>query len=185
MYGGVRFGGTLTIEDAWAYGFDHIAIATGAGRPTIVDMKNNLIRGIRQGVRFPDGAAAHRRVQEETRCRICRCALPAVVIGGGLTGIDTATELFAYYPVQVEKMLEAVRHAGGRSSARRTSARYTTRRSCELLDEFLEHGRAVRLERERADRGRRSAEFRSAGARLGRRVASLSQAPGQIRPPIG
>ena len=32
--------------------------------------------------------------------------LPAVVIGGGLTGIDTATELFAYYPVQVEKMLE-------------------------------------------------------------------------------
>ncbi|HKX84717.1 MAG TPA: hypothetical protein VJL58_10895, partial [Pyrinomonadaceae bacterium] len=44
-YGGVRFGGTLTIEDAWDYGFDHIAIATGAGRPTIVPMKNNLIRG--------------------------------------------------------------------------------------------------------------------------------------------
>ncbi|MCA1638481.1 MAG: pyridine nucleotide-disulfide oxidoreductase, partial [Acidobacteria bacterium] len=35
-YGGVRFGGTLTIEDAWKFGFDHIAIATGAGRPTIV-----------------------------------------------------------------------------------------------------------------------------------------------------
>ena len=31
--------------------------------------------------------------------------LPAVVIGGGLTGVDTATEIFAYYPVQVEKML--------------------------------------------------------------------------------
>ena len=29
-YGGVRFGGTLTIEDAWDFGFDHIAIATGA-----------------------------------------------------------------------------------------------------------------------------------------------------------
>ena len=28
------------------------------------------------------------------------------MIGGGLTGIDTATELFAYYPVQVEKTLE-------------------------------------------------------------------------------
>jgi NADH dehydrogenase FAD-containing subunit len=28
------------------------------------------------------------------------------VIGGGLTGIDTATELFAYYPIQVEKTLE-------------------------------------------------------------------------------
>ena len=32
--------------------------------------------------------------------------LPAVVIGGGLTAIDTATELFAYYPLQVEKILE-------------------------------------------------------------------------------
>ncbi|MDQ3088122.1 MAG: pyridine nucleotide-disulfide oxidoreductase, partial [Acidobacteriota bacterium] len=51
-YGGVRFGGTLAIEDAWEFGFDHIAIATGAGRPTIVKMKNNLIRGIRQASDF-------------------------------------------------------------------------------------------------------------------------------------
>src|ERR1035437_384425 len=32
-YGGGRFGGSITIEDAWEVGFDHIAIATGAGRP--------------------------------------------------------------------------------------------------------------------------------------------------------
>ncbi len=31
--------------------------------------------------------------------------LPAVVIGGGLTAIDTATELLAYYPLQAEKTL--------------------------------------------------------------------------------
>ena len=31
--------------------------------------------------------------------------LPVVVIGGGLTAIDTATEALAYYPVQVEKFL--------------------------------------------------------------------------------
>src|SRR5205085_4130994 len=42
IYGGVRFGGTLNIEDAWAWGFDHIAVAAGAGRPTIIDLKNNL-----------------------------------------------------------------------------------------------------------------------------------------------
>ena len=29
-----------------------------------------------------------------------------VVIGGGLTAIDTATEALAYYPVQVEKFLQ-------------------------------------------------------------------------------
>ena len=33
-------------------GFDHIAIATGAGKPTIVKMKNNLIRGIRKASDF-------------------------------------------------------------------------------------------------------------------------------------
>ena len=31
--------------------------------------------------------------------------LPALVVGGGLTGIDTTTELAAYYPLQVEKFL--------------------------------------------------------------------------------
>jgi len=33
-------------------GFDHVAIAAGAGRPTIIDMKNNLIRGIRKASDF-------------------------------------------------------------------------------------------------------------------------------------
>ena len=32
--------------------------------------------------------------------------MPIVVIGGGLTAIDTATESLAYYVVQVEKFLE-------------------------------------------------------------------------------
>ena len=31
--------------------------------------------------------------------------LPVVVVGGGLTAIDTATEALAYYPLQVEKFL--------------------------------------------------------------------------------
>jgi hypothetical protein len=31
MYGGVRFGGTIPIDDAWAHGFDHVAMASGAG----------------------------------------------------------------------------------------------------------------------------------------------------------
>src|SRR5262249_36912941 len=38
---GVRFGGTLSIEDAWGLGFDHIAIAAGAGRPAPVQKEKN------------------------------------------------------------------------------------------------------------------------------------------------
>ena len=51
-YGGVRFGGTFTIDDAWNFGFDHIAIATGGGATDDCKMKNNLIRGIRQAFRI-------------------------------------------------------------------------------------------------------------------------------------
>src|SRR5439155_11319319 len=40
MYGGVRFGGTIDLDDAWRLGFDHVAIAAGAGRPTIIPLKN-------------------------------------------------------------------------------------------------------------------------------------------------
>ena len=104
-YGGVRFGGTLTIEDAWDFGFDHIAIATGAGRPTIVPMKNNLIRGIRQASDFLMALQLTGAFKKDTLSNL-QVRLPAVVIGGGLTGIDTATELFAYYPIQCEKMLD-------------------------------------------------------------------------------
>src|SRR5439155_15569904 len=104
-YGGVRFGGTLTLDDAWDLGFQHVAVATGAGKPTVISMKNNLIRGIRTASDFlmalQLGGAFKRSSLANLQVR-----LPAIVIGGGLTAIDTATELLAYYPVQVEKVLE-------------------------------------------------------------------------------
>ena len=33
LIGSVRFGGTVTINDAWSLGFDHVAVAVGAGLP--------------------------------------------------------------------------------------------------------------------------------------------------------
>src|SRR5204862_8160505 len=104
-YGGVRFGGTLPIEDAWTYGFDHVAIAAGAGRPTIIDLKNNLIRGIRKASDFLMALQLTGAFKRDALPNL-QARLPAIVIGGGFTGIDTATELFAYYPIQVEKILE-------------------------------------------------------------------------------
>ncbi len=147
-YGGVRFGGTVTIEDAWDFGFDHIAIATGAGRPTIVPMKNNLIRGIRQASDFLMALQLTGAFKKDTLSNL-QVRLPAVVIGGGLTGIDTATELFAYYPVQVEKMLhkyeQAVEAFGEEHVIKAFDPEELT-----VLPEFLDHARQIRAERERA-----------------------------------
>jgi NAD(P)H-flavin reductase/NADPH-dependent glutamate synthase beta subunit-like oxidoreductase len=148
MYGGIRFGGTLSLDDAWTYGFDHVAIAAGAGKPTIVSMKNNLLRGIRQASdllmalqltgAFKRGAFANLQVR-----------MPCVVIGGGLTAIDTATEVMAFYPLQVEKIVDrydALCAKDGAEAVRRVFD--AEERS--LLDEFVAHGREVRAERARA-----------------------------------
>jgi NAD(P)H-flavin reductase/NADPH-dependent glutamate synthase beta subunit-like oxidoreductase len=147
-YGGVRFGGTLTIEDAWDFGFDHIAIATGAGRPTIVPMKNNLIRGIRQASDFLMALQLTGAFKRDTLSNL-QVRLPAVVIGGGLTGIDTATELFAYYPVQVEKMLAKYEQVVEQFGEEHTLSKFDDEERT-VLREFLDHGRAVREERCRA-----------------------------------
>ena len=37
LYDGVRFGGTVTLDDAWKLGFDHVAICAGAGKPTLAE----------------------------------------------------------------------------------------------------------------------------------------------------
>ncbi|MEQ1870062.1 MAG: FAD-dependent oxidoreductase [Vicinamibacterales bacterium] len=157
IYGGQRFGGTLTVDDAWEYGFDHIAIAAGAGKPTVIDLKNNLIRGIRKASDFLMAlqltGAFKRGALPNLQAR-----LPAVVIGGGLTGVDTATELMAYYPVQVEKTLARYEALVDELGVGAVRAQYDAE-ELELLDEFCAHGAAIRDERAAAARHGRAPNF--------------------------
>ncbi|HEX3068730.1 MAG TPA: FAD-dependent oxidoreductase, partial [Thermoanaerobaculia bacterium] len=149
VYGGVRFGGTLTIEDAFdKLGFDHIAIAAGAGTPTIVRMKNNLIRGIRKASDFLMALQLTGAGKQSAMANL-QVRLPALVIGGGLTAIDTATELFAYYPLQVEKILTRYETLSGEIGETTVRGGYD-KEELLILDEFLDHGRAIRAERDRA-----------------------------------
>jgi NADPH-dependent glutamate synthase beta subunit-like oxidoreductase/NAD(P)H-flavin reductase len=148
VFGGIRFGGTLNVEDAWGLGFDHVAICIGAGLPQALPVPGSLAPGMRQANDFLmalqlTGAAKHSSLAN------LQVRLPAVVIGGGLTGVDTATEIQAYYILQVEKMLEryeAIAEQHGDAAVREG----LDQGALEILDEFLEHGRAVRAERERA-----------------------------------
>jgi NADPH-dependent glutamate synthase beta subunit-like oxidoreductase len=149
IYGGIRFGGTLPIDEAWDLGFDHIAIAAGAGKPTVIDMKNNLVRGVRKASDFLMALQLTGAFKQSALPNL-QARLPAVVIGGGLTGIDTATELFAYYPIQVEKTLERYEALCRERGAEAVRATYDAEELA-ILDEFLEHGQAVRAERRRAD----------------------------------
>jgi NADPH-dependent glutamate synthase beta subunit-like oxidoreductase/NAD(P)H-flavin reductase len=149
VYGGVRFGGTITLEDAWALGFDHVAISAGAGRPTIIDMKNNLSRGIRKASDFLMGLQLT-GAYKHTSIANLQVSLPAIVIGGGLTAIDTATELLAYYQVQIEKELERYELLLRSGYPEAELRKRFDDEEREALDRHLEHGRALRAEKERA-----------------------------------
>lgn len=147
-YGGIRFGGTVSIDEAWELGFDHIAIASGAGKPTIIDLKNNLIRGIRKASDFLMGLQLTGAAKESSLANL-QVRLPAGVIGGGLTAIDTTTELLAYYPVQVSKIVNRYDKLVAKYGEASVRSRYDTE-ELEILEEFLAHGRIIEQERERA-----------------------------------
>ena len=148
IYGGIRFGGAMPIEEVWGYGFDHVAIAAGAGRPTIIDIKNNLIRGIRKASDFLMALQLTGAFKRDALSNL-QARLPAVVIGGGLTGVDTATELMAYYPIQVEKTLARYEALVSDLGERRVRG-ILDAEELGILDEFLSHGRSVKAERARA-----------------------------------
>jgi NADPH-dependent glutamate synthase beta subunit-like oxidoreductase/NAD(P)H-flavin reductase len=157
MFGGVRFGGTLTIDSAFALGFDHIALCAGAGRPTIVPMKNGLAAGVRQASDFLMALQLTGAAKTDSLANL-QVRLPVVVIGGGLTAIDTATEALAYYPLQVEKFLsryETLVEERGEAAIR---AGWTTQEA-DTASEFLEHARAIRAEREQAARDGRKPQL--------------------------
>ncbi len=160
IIGGVRFGGTLDLDDAWRMGFDHVAIAAGAGKPTLVDIPNGLLRGIRQASDFLMALQLTGAYKKSSLANL-PVRLPAVVIGGGLTAIDTATELRAWYVVHVEKTLhryETLVRELGPAGEQRVLSQCTTEER-EILDESLAHGRAIRDERAVAEREGRAPRF--------------------------
>ncbi|MEK7990666.1 MAG: FAD-dependent oxidoreductase [Thiotrichaceae bacterium] len=103
VYGNVRFGGTITVEDAWDLGFNHLAIAVGAGLPQALPIENSLATGMRQANDFLMALQLTGAAKADSLASL-QIRLPAVVIGGGLTAIDAATEIQAYYLVQIEKI---------------------------------------------------------------------------------
>ncbi len=161
MFGGVRFGGTLTAEDAFAapeqggLGFDHIVLAAGAGRPTLLDIPNGLARGVRAASDFLMALQLTGAARKDSIANL-QIRLPVVVIGGGLTAIDTATESLAYYEVQVEKFLARYERLCAELGEAAVRAVWSPEDRT-IADEFLAHARAIRAERERAAAERREA----------------------------
>jgi len=146
-FGGVRFGGgaTLSVDDAWAMGFDHVALCMGAGRPTYVDMPNGLARGVRQASDFLMALQLTGAAKQSSIANL-QIRMPVVVIGGGLTAIDTATESLAYYVRQVEKFARRYRTLVAERGEPAVRAAWTGEEAA-IADAFLAHEQEIATER--------------------------------------
>ncbi len=139
----VRLGSNLSCLQAFDMGVDHIALAVGAGKPGVLNTAHSLAKGVRTASDFLmalqlTGAA---RPDSLTNLQI---QMPIVVIGGGLSAVDAATEALAYYPVQVTNFAEhwqAIRPEHRPVWSDEESA---------IANTFLEHAEAIKRERQRA-----------------------------------
>ncbi len=150
MFGGVRFGGTMTVDSAFDMGFDHIALCAGAGRPTVIPIEKGLAPGIRQASDFLMALQLTGAAKTDSIANL-QVRLPVVVIGGGLTAIDTATESLAYYPIQVEKFLARYELLAAERGVAAVRAGWSAAET-ETAEEFIAHAEAIRAERAAAAR---------------------------------
>ena len=104
LLGSVRFGGALTVSDFWPMGFDHLCLALGAGLPKELHIPNSLAIGMRQASDFLMCLQLTEASRDEA-LGLFSMRLPVLVIGGGLTAVDAATESGAYYI----KLIQTVR----------------------------------------------------------------------------
>lgn len=157
VFGSVRFGGTITIENAWKLGFDHVSIAVGAGLSRELSIPNSLSPGMRQANDFLMALQLTGAVKKSSLANL-QVRLPAIVIGGGLTGIDTATEVQAYYIVQVEKAHQRYHILKAAYDEAYVREQFDAH-SLEIIDECLSHADKIIAERDAARAENRQPDF--------------------------
>src|ERR1051326_8391210 len=113
-------------------------------------MQNNLALGERQASDFLMALQLTGAAKTESIANLT-VRLPVVIIGGGLTAIDTATESLAYYPLQVEKFLSRYETLVAERGVEAVRADWTPA-EIETAEEFITHAKALRAEREAAVR---------------------------------
>lgn len=133
LHDNIKLGDTLSLHQAFDSGFDHIALCLGAGHPKALDLPHNKVRGIKLAADFLIDLQLKGALQDPSSLQI---RLPILIIGGGLTAVDTATEALAYYEFQVETFLKQIEEAGGLSPA-------LSNEEEEIAQEFINHAQSL------------------------------------------
>ena len=137
LFGSIRFGSTITYDSAKNLGFSHVALAIGAGKPNIIDVKNILCKGVKTASDFLMALQTLGPARNNSLTNL-QIRLPIVVIGGGLTSIDAATESLAYYPIMIEKFLVQFKKLGDRFFNKLSNEQI------EIAKEYIFHAKLLR-----------------------------------------
>ena len=138
VFGGIRFGSNINPDQAFKLGFEHIALCIGAGKPNLLDIPNALAKGVRTASDFLMSLQLGGAFKKDSLANL-QIRLPLIVIGGGLTALDTATEALSYYPLQVEKFLTRIEKIG-------LDKLNLNEEEKEIANEFITHAKEIREE---------------------------------------
>ena len=127
---------------AFAYGFDYVAVAAGAGKPTVLELPNGLATGVRTASDFLMALHSPARPRANSVANM-QLRLPVVVVGGGLTAIDTAPRRSRTTRCRWRSSAHATKYSARRRERDAVESGWSeVERS--IAEEFLAHARAIR-----------------------------------------
>lgn len=103
--GSTRFGSQINNDNLNELGFDEVVFCTGAGAPKIANLLGNQLPGVRLASDFLMNLQSTGAFRKDLLINL-QLLTPIIVIGGGLSAIDAATEAKAYFTVQREKFFK-------------------------------------------------------------------------------
>ena len=144
MFGGIRLDSNMTIDQAFDFGFDHIALCIGAGKPSYINSKSYFVKGVKSATDFLMNLQQVGAFLKASNNKLL-LRMPVIVIGCGLTAIDSAVEAMCYYPIQVEKIL---------SSYEQNQLQLENLQAEEkiIIQEFINHAKLLRMAKSAADK---------------------------------
>ena len=98
MIGGVRLGSNITAKQSFNLGFQHIALCLGAGKAKYINSVSYFCKGVKSAADFLMNLQQGASYLEFSNSNLL-LRMPVLVIGCGLTAIDSSVEAMHYYPV--------------------------------------------------------------------------------------
>jgi NADPH-dependent glutamate synthase beta subunit-like oxidoreductase len=138
LYDNVHLGKAISFSQAFEMGFDHVALCLGAGKPKTLEILTERVKGVRLAASFLMDLQLTDATHEQSLSNL-QIRLPILVVGGGLTAVDTATEALAYYPVQVERFTQRTESLGDLPPSLSKEERG-------ISEEFLNHAHEFRAD---------------------------------------